>query len=116
MTELFCTYFDHRYAPKGLAMWRSLKAQRPSARLHVLCLDDACQEILESLALKDVRLHPLCSLEQHDPELLKARGNRSLVEYYFTLTPCLPLYLFRCHPRTSRVTYLDADLFFFADP
>lgn len=116
MTEHFCTYFDHRYAPKGLAMWRSLKARRPSAVLHVLCLNEPCLEILSSLELRDVHLHSLSALESAEPGLVRARGNRTLVEYYFTLTPCLPLHVFRTHPGVLRVTYVDADLFFFADP
>jgi hypothetical protein len=116
MSEHFCTYFDHRYAAKGLAMWRSLKKQCAPATLHVLCLDQACLEILTSLNLPDVRLYSLNALEDSDPDLIKARGNRSLVEYYFTLTPCLPLYIFRGHSQIARLTYVDADLFFLQDP
>jgi len=116
VSDHFCTYFDHRYAPKGLAMWRSLKACRPSAVLHVLCLNDACREMLDTLRLQDMHLYSLDALEADEPDLLQARANRSLLEYYFTLTPYLPLYIFRTHSEISRLTYLDADLFFFADP
>lgn len=116
MNEHFCTYFDHRYAPKGLAMWKSLKSRSQAAILHVLCLNDACREILAAQHLPDVCLHSLNTLETADPELLQARGDRSLFEYYFTLTPCLPLHLFDTHPDVQRLTYIDADLFFFADP
>jgi hypothetical protein len=116
MNEHFCTYFDHRYATKGLAMWKSLKRANASATLHVLCLNDACHEILSGLQLADVRLYPVRAVENADPELLQARSNRSLVEYYFTLTPCLPLHVFRTHPEIPRLTYVDADLLFFADP
>jgi hypothetical protein len=114
--EHFCTYFDHRYAAKGLAMWRSLKQHRPSAALHVLCLDQACYEILAGLQLPDVHLCSLKTLEDDEPDLHCARGNRTLVEYYFTVTPCLPLYIFKTRPDVTRLTYVDADLFFFADP
>jgi hypothetical protein len=116
MPEHFCTYFDHRYAAKGVTMWRSLKTHRPDATLHVLCLTEACHEILRSLRLPDVHLHRLRSLEADDPSLVAARGNRSLIEYYFTLTPCFPLYIVNSTPDVSRLTYVDADLFFFADP
>jgi hypothetical protein len=97
-------------------MWKSLKSVCASATLHVLCLNEACLEILARLRLPDVQLHSLKELENTDPELLRARGDRSLVEYYFTLTPCLPLFIFRTHPEVARLTYVDADLFFFADP
>jgi hypothetical protein len=116
MSEHFCTYFDDRYAPKGLAMWRSLKARTPSAVLHVLCLSEPCREILAGLELSDVLLYSLADLEAQDPELLRARENRSLIEYYFTLTPCALLYVLRTRPEIARLTYVDADLFFFADP
>jgi hypothetical protein len=114
--EHFCTYFDHRYAAKALAMWKSLKKHNGSATLHALCLSGASREIFARLQLPDVHLIPLQALEDVNPELQKARSNRSLLEYYFTLTPCLPLFIFRTHPDVSRLTYLDADLFFFADP
>jgi hypothetical protein len=116
MSEHFCTYFDHRYAPKGLAMWRSLKQHCPDATLHVLCLTEACRVILDGLSLSDVHLYAVSELERADPELLEARGTRSLIEYYFTLTPCLPLYLLKTRPEVTRLTYVDADLFFFASP
>jgi hypothetical protein len=116
MTEHFCTYFDHRYVAKGLAMWRSLKQSCDSAVLHVLCLNEPCRQILTALRLPDVRLISVWALEASDTELRRVRDNRSLIEYYFTMTPCLPLYLFKSLPDVSRVTYVDADLFFFADP
>jgi hypothetical protein len=116
MAEHFCTYFDHRYAPKGLAMWRSLKRFLPEARLHVLCLTPPCYEILKAHGLEDVTLYGLAEIERADPDLVHARRSRSLVEYYFTLTPCLPLYLLEVHPELDRLTYVDADLFFFASP
>jgi hypothetical protein len=116
MSEHFCTYFDHRYLAQGLAMWRSLKTHAPSAILHVLCLSESCREILTGLHPADVHLHALDALEAGQPELRPVRGNRSLVEYYFTLTPCLPLHVFGTHPEVPRVTYVDADILFFADP
>jgi hypothetical protein len=38
------------------------------------------------------------------------------VEYYFTSTPSLPLYMFQQSPAAEVITYLDADLCFFSDP
>jgi hypothetical protein len=116
MTEDFCTYFDHRYVAKALTMWKSLKAHCPTATLHALCLNEASRQILAELHLPGVHLHSLAELESADPELPVARRNRSLIEYYFTLTPCLPLHIFRTRPEVPRLTYVDADLFFFADP
>ena len=97
-------------------MWRSLKRVLPTASLHVLCLNDRCHGAMASLELPDVYLHALTDVETADVNLVQARQNRSAVEYYFTLTPCLPLHVFRTHPSIPRVTYVDADLFFFASP
>jgi hypothetical protein len=48
--------------------------------------------------------------------LAAAKRNRSLVEYYFTCTPSLPLHVLDRYPGVDVITYLDADLYFFADP
>ncbi len=114
--EHFCTYFDHRYLARGVTMWESLKRHCPAAELHVLCLTPACEEILSGLGLPDVHLIPLDALECAFPELTPARVDRNTVEYYFTLTPYLPLYLLDRVEATRRITYVDADLFFFGDP
>ena len=116
MVEHFCTYFDHRYAPKGLAMWRSLKHHLPEATLHILCLTDACFEILQACRLRDVELYRLVDIERANPALVVARSNRSLFEYYFSLTPCLPLHVWHVHSDINRITYVDADVLFFASP
>lgn len=115
MTD-FCTYFDHRYLPRGLALYRSLKRHRPDARLWVLCLDEACQAALTAMALPDVRLIPLGVLEATDPALAAAKATRSAIEYYFTCTPALTLHVLEANPDVAMLTYLDADMYFFADP
>lgn len=116
MTRFFCTYFDHRYAARGLALYESLRRHCPSFQLWVLCLDEKCYEWLVRLALPELRLIRLAELEQADPELLKAKAERSPVEYYFTCTPCLPRFIFQRSPEVDLLTYLDADLYFFHDP
>ena len=112
----YCTYFDHRYLVRGLALYRSLVAHAGPFRLYVLCLSPLCYRLLRRLALPHVRLLPLEALERADPELAATRGTRSLVEYYFTCTPAYLRHLFRTEADVETLTYLDADLFFFADP
>ena len=51
-----------------------------------------------------------------DTELINARENRSLVEYYFTCTPSLILYILDNYSKIEMLTYLDADLYFYSDP
>jgi hypothetical protein len=112
----FCTYFDHLYLPQGLSLYRSLSNHCPTFHLWILCMDTACFEILSGLNLPHATPIPLESLETYDPELLIAKGNRNSIEYYFTCTPSLPLYILARHPEVKLITYLDADLFFFAEP
>lgn len=112
----FCTYFDHRYLPEGLALYHSLEATGIEFRLWVLCLDEACHAALTRLALPHVHPVPLRELENGDGELLEAKRNRSAVEYIFTLTPSWLRYLLNHYAEIEMITYLDADLYFFADP
>src|SRR5690606_10348699 len=112
----FCTYFDSGFLIQGLALFESLKRHDAEAVLWVLALDEACAVTLEALkrpALRAVRL-PDC--ETGDEQLLAAKGNRSRVEYYFTLSPCWPRWLLARNPEMERITYVDADMFFFESP
>jgi hypothetical protein len=111
-----CTYFDRTFAIQGLALWRSLAAHDPAAVLWVLALDDFTAELLRDMAEPRLRVVALAEVEHGDPELAAVRGNRTRVEYYFTLSPCWPRWLLATHPEIERVTYLDADLFFFSSP
>src|SRR5712691_2882118 len=112
----FCTYFDHRYLPRGLALYRSLKQHCRSFQLWVLCMDRECYDVLSQLDLPDIQLIALEDFEKDDQELLGAKQNRTLIEYYFTCTPSLPLFILNNCPEVGIITYLDADFFFFADP
>lgn len=113
----FCTYFDRNYLTRALALYESLRehCQRPFT-LWTLCFDDESYAILYSLALEGMRLIPRADFEAGDTELAAARANRSAVEYYWTCTPSLLLYVLRQDPGIDVITYLDADLLFFSDP
>lgn len=112
----FCTYFDRHYLPRGMALYQSLQDHCSSFQLWVLCMDRESYKVLSRLCLSNVRLIALEDFEKGDKELLRAKENRTLIEYYFTCTPSLPLFLLKNCPELDLVTYLDADLFFFADP
>ena len=112
----FCTYFDQHYLSRGLALYRSLKAHCPAFRLWVLCMDERAHDILTQMALPEVQLIRLEEFEEGDEPLLSAKQNRTRIEYYFTCTPSLPLFVLNHWDEVDLITYLDADLFFFADP
>ena len=98
-----------------MVMLESLHEHCPEAHVHVLCLSDECQDALSSLKYPFVSLISLAELEAADPELAATRQTRSRIEYYFTITPCLPWYLLT-RRGLDEITYLDADMMFFSSP
>ncbi len=112
----FCTYFDHRYLPRGLALYQSLVRHCPSFQLWVLCMDQEAYTVLSKMQLSNVHPIRLEDFEKGDRELLRAKQDRSPIEYYFTCSPSLPLFILNNWPEVDIITYLDADLFFFSDP
>ena len=50
------------------------------------------------MQLPEVRLISIDQLERATPGLREARQNRSLIEFYFTCTPALPLYILEHWP------------------
>lgn len=114
--RFFCTYFDRNYLPRGLALYRSLVTWCPSFTLWVLCMDEESRRMLDELGLPDIRTISLRDFEQDDSALAAAKANRTKIEYYFTCTPSLPLHILEHWPEVDVVTYLDADLYFFASP
>jgi hypothetical protein len=104
---------DHRYAGQGLAMIRSLRANGGEQTVWVLCLNDAAVDVVNGFNAGDVRAVTMAEMAAHFPGLVDARGDRSLIEYYFTLTPHIIRYVFDREPAAQRVAYLDSDLFFF---
>lgn len=109
---IFCTYFDKNYLIKGLAMHASLLRHNPRIKLWILCMDTYTKNILDKLKLKRVTSISLKDFE--DKQLLKAKKTRTLIEYYWTCTPLLPLYIFNKDLYIKKVVYLDADMYFYS--
>lgn len=114
MTYNFCTYFDSHYLYKGITMYRSLLGVCDDFKLWILCFDDLTYGILSKMKLKNVELISL--LEFEDKDLQEVKKDRSLIEYYLTCTPSLPLYILNRYRKLDMITYLDADIYFFSDP
>jgi len=112
----FCTYFDIFYLHRGLALYRSLAEHSESFTLWILCFDNKTYEILDALKLPHAKLIHRQEFEAKDERLVSTKRNRSRVEYYWTCTPSLPLYIFRNQQDIQMVTYLDADMYFFSSP
>jgi len=79
-------------------------------------MDPQSFEVLSRLRLPNVHTIALEDFEKGDEALVNAKKERTAIEYYFTCTPSLPLYILNNFREADLVTYLDADLFFFSDP
>ncbi len=113
-TEHFVTLFDTSYLPLGMALHRSLERHAQPFHLWIICMDERVEQQLARLALPHISLLPLREVET--PELLAVKAGRTRGEYCWTLTPFASRFVFERMPDLPRVTYLDADLFFFDDP
>lgn len=109
-----CTYFDKNYLYKGLALHASLvKHHGTDFDLFVLALDDETFEAVEWLPR--VWATRLAFLEdEYTPtrELKAIKQTRSLLEYYWTLTPFFTAFSLQMS-HTGDIAYIDADCFLF---
>lgn len=112
--EHFVTVFNTSYLPAGLCLYHSLREQTGPFRLWVLCMDTTVEACLRELALPEVNLIPISEVESE--ALLAVKPGRTTGEYCWTLTPFAPEFVMVRDPSVKRVTYVDADLYFFDDP
>ena len=117
MSRYYCTYFDKNYLIKGLTLIESLvKREKKDFQIFVICLDEITRVIIKKLNLPNIRTIPLHDIERRNQPLLEAKRNRSLVEYYWTLTPIIIRFILERYPFIDILTYLDADIFFSSSP
>lgn len=112
-----CTYFDSYYLHRGIALYQSLvRHSEEPLTLWILCFDQSTYDILAELNFPHVRLIHWEDFEEGDKGLQEAKTNRSRVEYYWTCTPSLPLYIFQKYSHVQQMVYIDADFYFFNSP
>lgn len=109
----FCTLFDSSYVLKGLAMIRSLAHHCPSMKIYVLCMDAQAKYVLDSFKLPYVNCITLGEVENE--ALLKAKADRGVAEYCWTLSSGFTYYVMEHFPEIDFLTYVDADLLFYSD-
>jgi hypothetical protein len=112
--ENFVTLFDSNFLPAGISLHASLQRHARSFKLWVLCMDETVERQLTELNLPNVSLIKL--QEAETDRLLAVKPGRTRTEYCWTLTPFTPEFVFDRDGNVDRVTYIDADLFFFAPP
>ncbi len=98
----------------GLALHDSLMTQAQPFHLWILCMDVRVEEQLKRISLPHVTLMPLAEVETRD--LLVVKPGRNRAEYCWTLTPFTFQMVLDRDQDIQRVTYLDADLYFFDSP
>ena len=112
--EHFVTIFDRLFVPQGLALFQSMQRHMSRFNLWVICMDDKTRDVLDAYNVPNLKLLEIENLETD--ELVKIKRARSRGEYCWTLTAHLPKFVFAADPGIQRVTYIDSDLWFLADP
>lgn len=108
-----CTLFNSVYADKGIVLYNSLERVSSEFTLYVLAMDDKCYDILTDL--KYPHLVPIKLSDFENTDLLKAKSNRSFGQYCWTCASSLIKYILDIYS-PEYCTYLDADMYFYADP
>lgn len=112
----FCTYFDANYLARGVTLCRSIITHLPECEVWVLCLDAATESALRTVRWPQLRTVTRAQLEAADPELAKTATSRSLIEYYFTMTPSWCHHVLERAELDDVVCYVDADVLFYRTP
>jgi hypothetical protein len=112
--EHFVTLFDSNFLPMGMSLHDSLISHGQPFHLWILCMDELVEKQLERISLPYVTLMPLREVETK--ELCEVKPGRTRGEYCWTITPFTFQAVFDRDQSVQRVTYLDADLFFFSSP
>lgn len=110
---VFCTLFNSGYLDKGIVMFQSLQALTNNFRLYIVAFDDKCYEILQEY--KCEQLIVISRAEFEDERLLEAKTNRTEQEYCWTCS-CHTIKYVLEHYQEKMCTYIDADMYFYADP
>ena len=112
----FGTLFDKNYLTRGLTLYNSMQNHIDEFKLLILCLDAETAHYFKTQKLNNIEVIELQCVELKYKELPQIKESRNIVEYYFTLSPILPLYLLETYPEIEYITTLDADICFFNNP
>lgn len=112
----YCTHFDINYIGHALSLYESLSIYGESFKLFMFCMDDTSLNHLQTMNLSNATLISSLNLEAKIKGLAQAKANRSRVEYFYTCSPATCYYILQEFSEVNLITYLDADLYFFASP
>ena len=114
MERVFCTVLSRYRLYQGIALFCSLHEVMDNFRLYVLCMDDETFHLLARMNWKNIHLISIHAIKNE--KLAHLKEQRRFNEFCWTLKPFLIETVFVHNTDSDRVTYLDADLFFFSDP
>lgn len=109
----FCTLFDSYYIHKGIALYLSLEKVTEDFHLYVMAFDKDCYDKLRSCSFRHMTVELSDNFET--PDLLAVKPTRTKAEYCWTCGPSV-IHHFLTAYQLSEITYIDADLYFLADP
>ena len=109
----FCTLFDSNYISKGIALFLSIEKYTKDFTFYVMAMDRKCQELLNTIGFEGLIVD--CIEDINDLELMRAKGNRSRVEFCWTCGSYTTDYFMHKYDLLD-ITYLDSDLMFFCSP
>jgi len=116
----YCTLFDSKYLPQGLALYDSLvKHSSERFALWVLAMDAECSTALRQLALPYVRVVDRYWFEQQASFGIKLGQTHQ--EYCWACASVFTSYLMTIcedddYDTFDAFTYLDADCYFYSNP
>lgn len=113
----FATLFDKNYLSRGIVLYNTLNSTGIEFNIYILCLDNITYDYFIKRKSEFNKVTPflLSDLEAFDVELLNSKNTRRPVEYYFTLSPCWPLFLLK-KLNIPHICTLDADICFYSSP
>jgi len=109
------TYFDKNYLSKFLTLKSSLEQFDNYYNFYVLCLDDFVYKFFKKNNFTNVEIISLDDVENKYKELNNIKKDRETIEYYFTMSPFLPRYIYE-EKKINNIVYVDTDYYFFNNP
>lgn len=117
MKEFYCTYSDKNYLLQLVTLLNSMNDKLiHDFACYVLCFDEVTFCTLNELKIKNII--PISSQDflNKNPRQKITLSNRNFVNYFYSCTPVIIRNVLEDNNTSAkRVTYLDADLWFFAD-
>ncbi|MGC4375429.1 putative nucleotide-diphospho-sugar transferase [Fictibacillus sp. Mic-4] len=114
MSSVYCTVLSKGRLYQAITLFHSLENVMQDYRVFTLCIDDDTYGLLKKMNLKNITFTHVKELE--DAQLLELKKQRKRNEYCWTLKPLFIEKIMKDYPSINRVTYIDADLYFFENP